>query len=168
MSDWVLVLAVFIALAAVVTLVAVLIHSRVEAGIRLPGRAEFYIGASRGGWRAEPQRQRSRPPPRPPSAKPRFYLEMKLRHGPNWVYPLDGKARVYIGRRADNDLRLTDPTADTCQAVIHWEGGRYKINNLSTRVLTRVNNRPITKQNLGNGNTIQMGRTRLIFRARRR
>jgi pSer/pThr/pTyr-binding forkhead associated (FHA) protein len=31
-------------------------------------------------------------------------------------------------------------------------------------VPTRVNGQPITKQNLGNGNTIQAGQTKLIFR----
>ena len=165
MSEWAVILVLFIAVTAVITLVAVLIHSQVKAGIKLPGRAEFYIDANRGGWRAEPQ-QHAQPPRRPSTAKPRFYLKMKLRHGPNWIYPLDGKAMVYIGRRADNDLRLTDPTADTRQAVIYWEGGRYKINNLSSRVFTRVNGRVITKQNLGDGNTIQMGRTKLIFRDR--
>ena len=168
MSEWAVILLFFIAVAAVIVLVAVLVNQRVRAGMNLPGRAEFYIDTSRGGWQAQPQRQRSRSPPRPSTARPRFYLEMKMRSGPNWVYPLDGKAQVYIGRRADNDLRLTDPTADTRQAVIYWEGGRYKINNLSARVPTRVNNRPITKQNLGDGNTIQMGRTKLIFRDRGR
>jgi pSer/pThr/pTyr-binding forkhead associated (FHA) protein len=83
------------------------------------------------------------------------------------VFPLDGKKMVYIGRREDNDLVLRDPTADTRHAVIYWEDGRFKINNLSSRTPTQVNNRPITKQNLGDGNTIQMGHTKLIFRQAR-
>ncbi len=166
MSEWAVILLLFTAVAAVIVLVAVLVNQRVRAGMRLPGRAEFYIDTSRGGWQAEPQRRRAQPSPRPRTAKPRFYLKMKLRHRPNWIYPLDGKAMVYIGRGADNDLRLTDPTADTRQAVIYWEDGRYKINNLSARAPTRVNKRVITKQNLGDGNTIQMGRTKLIFRDR--
>ena len=168
MGEWAVILVLFIAVAAVIMLVAVLVNQRVKARVKLPGRAEFYIDASRGGWRAEPQQRRARPPPRPPTAKPRFCLEMKLRRGPSWVYPLDGRRQVSIGRGASNDLRLTDPTADTRQAVIYWEGGRYKINNLSARVPTRVNKRVITKQNLGDGNTIQMGRTKLIFRDKRR
>jgi pSer/pThr/pTyr-binding forkhead associated (FHA) protein len=93
---------------------------------------------------------------------------MKLRDGPNWIYPLDGKTQIYIGRREDNDIRLNDPLANTRQAVIYWENGRYKINNLSARMPTTVNGRPITKQNVGDGNTIQMGRTKLIFRDRGR
>ena len=166
MGEWAIILVLFIAVTAVIVLVAVLVNQQVKAGVKLPGRAEFYIDTNRGGWQAEPQRRHAQPPPQPSTTHPRFYLEIKLRHSPNWVYPLDGKAMVYIGRRADNDLRLTDPTADTRQAVIYWEDGRYKINNLSSRVPTRVNKRVITKQNLGDGNTIQMGRTKLIFRDR--
>jgi pSer/pThr/pTyr-binding forkhead associated (FHA) protein len=72
---------------------------------------------------------------------------------------------VYIGRRPDNDIVLRDPDADTRHAVIYWDPnrGRYRINNLSSRG-TMVNGRPISMQNLGNGNTIRMGRTELIFR----
>jgi hypothetical protein len=166
MNEWAAILLVFIAVTAVIVMVAVLINSRVRAGMKLPGRAEFYIDTSRGGWRERSKRRPAQSAPRLSAAAPRFYLEMKLQHGPNWVYPLEGKAPVYIGRREDNNLRLTDPTADTSQAVIYWEAGRYKINNLSARVPTRVNGRPITRQNLGDGNTIQMGRTKLIFRDR--
>lgn len=156
MSEWAAVLVVFIITAAVVTLVAVAINERVRAGIRLPGYAEFYIDARRGGWYVERKGQ----------VGSRFYLEMKLRDGPNWIFPLDGKRIVRIGRDAGNDLLLTDPQADGRQAVIYWEDGRYKIANQSARVPTKVNNRPITRQNLGDGNTIQMGRTKLIFRDR--
>lgn len=168
MSEWAVILLLFIILAAVIVLVAIAANQQVRAGIKLPGRAEFYIDTSRGGWRAEPQRQRSFSSPRPSLVRPRFYLEMRLQHGPNWLYPLDGRMQVYIGRGADNDLRLTDPTADRRQAVIYWEDGRYKINNLSAQMPTLVNGRPITKQNLGDGNTIQMGHTKLIFRDRSR
>jgi hypothetical protein len=158
MEDWALILIVFIVLGAVITLVAVLIHSQVRAGIKLPGRAEFYIDASRGGWQVEQQQprqpRRSGPSGRQLSVKPRFYLEMKH--------------RVCVGRSADNNLRLTDPTADMLQAVIYWQDGRYKISNRSRRIPTRVNGRPIARQNLGDGNTVQLGRTKLIFRDRSR
>jgi hypothetical protein len=177
MGEWAVILVLFVALGAVVVLVAVLRNQQTQARIRLPGRAEFYIDTNRGPWHEKPTReprgagsrseeQRDRLSPRP-FIKPRFYLEMKLRSGPNWVYPLDGKLQVCIGRREDNDVRLNDQLADTRQAVIYWENGRYKINNLSARMPTRVNGRPITKQNVGDGNTIQMGRTKLIFRHRK-
>ncbi|MEZ4540982.1 MAG: FHA domain-containing protein [Chloroflexota bacterium] len=89
-----------------------------------------------------------------------YYLTVR---GTNWRYPL-GHNAVYIGRRPDCDITLNDSAAATRQAVIYWQDGRYKINNLSRYAPTRVNNRPITMQNLGDGNTIQLGRTKLIFR----
>ena len=163
MSDWAIILLVFTAVAAVVTLVAVLVHSQVRASIKLPGRAEFYIDARRGGWQVE-RRRSFGSSHRPSTSRLRYYLEMKLRNGPNWIYPLDGRTQVHIGRHADSDLVLLDSTADTRQAVIYRERSRFKIANLSKRTATLVNGRPITKQNLGDGNTIQMGRTKLIFR----
>jgi hypothetical protein len=157
MGEWVVLLLVFILAAAVIILVAVVISERVRAGITLPGRAEFYIDVHKG-WRVSTQ-------PRG-QVGPRFYLEMKLRRGPNWIFPLDGRPIVRIGRNPGNDLLLTDRSADGEQAVIYWEDGRYKIVNRSARVPTRVNNRPIIRQNLGDGNTIQMGQTKFIFRDR--
>jgi hypothetical protein len=169
-DDWVLLFLVFVLAAMVVTAVAIIIGERTKAKVRLPGRAEFFIQVDKG-WRRAPDTVR--PPgsasgPEPGKAKGlRIWLAAKVRGGPDWVFPLDGKQTVYIGRREDNDLVLRDPTADTRQAVIYRESGRFKINNLSSRTPTQVNNRPITKQNLGNGNTIQMGRTKLIFRQRK-
>jgi hypothetical protein len=172
MDAWLVVLLVFVVGGVVVVLVAISINSEVNAQLKLPGRAEFYIDTSRDEWRKRAsssgdveQRHSANAPPRS-SPKPRFYLEMNLKHGPNWIFPLDGKSQVYIGRRQDNTLKLTDSTADTRQAVIYWEDGRYKINNLSSRVPTKVNNHKFTRQNLGDGNTITMGRTKLIFRDR--
>lgn len=103
-------------------------------------------------------------PARSAQPKPRARLVAHVRGGPDWEYPLEGKLTFYIGRRQDNDIVLLDPTTDTRQAVIYLHESRYRINNLSPRVPTRVNNRSITMQNLGDGNTIQMGNTRLIFR----
>lgn len=176
MEDWVLLFLVFIVGALVVTLVAILISQRTQANVRLPGRAEFFIEVDKG-WRRAPGGDRPSKPPRqsgPPKAggaarRPsyRTWLAAKVRGGPDWVFPLDGRQRVFIGRHEDNDLVLRDPTAATRQAVIYWEDGRYRINNLSTDRPTQVNNRPISWQNLGDGNTILMGRTKLIFRQKK-
>lgn len=164
-AEWFVVFLVFLMTAALVILVAVLVNERVKAGVKLPGKAEFYIDAERG-WRENPEPPAQRPSPTATHTSQAF-LEMKLQRGPNWVYPLKGRRHIYIGRRDDNDLRLTDPTADTRQAVIYREDGRYKINNLSAKRPTLVNGRRITKQNLGDGNTIELGNTKLIFRDRR-
>jgi len=75
---------------------------------------------------------------------------------------------IYLGRGDDNHIRLAkDSTADKRHAVIYVENNRYYINNLSPRG-TWVNKRLITKQVLGDGNTIQIGATLIIFRERRK
>jgi hypothetical protein len=91
------------------------------------------------------------------------WLEVK---GTRWRYPLVNKHHIYIGRQSGNQIRLTDPSADNVQAVIYWNKGRYHINNLSSVRPTLVNGQTFTSQRLGNGNTIQVGRTKLIFRSR--
>lgn len=102
-------------------------------------------------------------PGQPGQAPADYYLSVR---GTNWRYPLR-QDTVYIGRNEGSQIRLLDKSADSQQAVVYWDGSRYKINNLSRRMPTRVNGREITTQFLGDGNTIQMGRTKLIFRKRR-
>lgn len=175
MDTWAYGLLIFGFASLIVIVVAIIISQQVSARVSLPGKAEFYIKVDKG-WRRVPDSPHAKQPRRQRKKKqeparaerlPRFRLVAKVRGGPDWEYPLDGKQVVYIGRRDDNDIILRDETADTRQAVIYWEKGRYRINNLSRDVPTRVNDRPITWQNLGNGNTIQMGRTKLIFRERK-
>jgi hypothetical protein len=173
MDGWIYILLVFILAGMVVIVIAILVGERTKANLRLPGRARLSVQVDKG-WR--------KPPRRKPSGKPagrdrhgksrgspihRAYRTWLTVKGSRWEFPLDGKRIIYVGRRDDNDIVLRDRTADTRQAVIYWEDERYKINNRSSRMPTRVNHRPITKQNLGDGCTIQMGRTRLIFRQKR-
>ena len=158
---------VFFVGSAILIALALIIFTSVKASIRA-GQAEFTIDASRPGWRRAPPEPsgKLRQQPTKRAQRPyRTWLVAKVRHGPNWEYGLDGRQQVYIGRRPDNDIVLQDPEADTRHTVIYWhkEQGRYRINNLSQKG-TRVNNRLITMQNLGNGNKIRMGRTELIFR----
>lgn len=167
---------VFILVCAAIIVLAIIITSRTRAEMTLPGNIRFYIEAERG-WQPVPRSGPKKPPdrkkpspkagPRAPS-RPRTRLVARVRGGRDWEYSLEGKDIIYIGRRSDNDIVLRDPAADTRQAVIYLEGGRYRINNLSATKPTKVNNRPITKQNLGDGNTIQMGNTKLIFRQEKR
>jgi len=166
-GEWFVILLAFLTSAATIILVAVLVSERVKAGVKLPGKAEFYIDAERG-WYKRSSSASQHSPSKSKLRNPRLYLEMKLQRGANWIYSLDGEKQIYIGRRDDNDLRLNDRTADARQAVIYWEDGRFKINNLSTACPTLVNGKVITKQNLGDGNTIQLGSTKLIFRDRSR
>lgn len=167
MDGWILLFLVFTLVAGVIIVVAILVGQKTRARVRLPGPAELFIELDKG-WRKVPRATAQAAPGGGASpASSRTWLAAKVPGGPDWQFPLDGRKTIYIGRRQDNDLVLRDRTADTRQAVIYWEDSRYKINNLSQETPTRVNGRPITKQNLGNGNTIAMGRTKLIFRQRK-
>jgi len=163
-------LLIFIVAAMVIILIAVLIGHQTRARLLLPGKAEFYIETTKG-WQPVPSKGREAHPggmpARPAQPRPRTRLVAHVRGGPDWEYPLESKPTFYIGRRQDNDIVLLDPATDTRQAVIYLHESRYRINNLSPRVPTMVNGRPISMQNLGDGNTIQMGNTRLIFRQER-
>lgn len=148
---------------AIIIVIALIINPRLRAGIRLPGRVEFYIDTSRPGWKRAPKRAPIWKKERKGRRRYRTWLAAKVRGGPNWEYRLDGKAQVYIGRGADNGIVLRDPAASRRHAVIYLKRGHYHIHNLSPKG-TKVNNRWITKQRLGNGCKIRMGSTELIFR----
>jgi hypothetical protein len=159
MEAWTTVFLFFIAVAGVILLVVITYSQRGSGSLRL-GEAELKIDFERG-WQWAPSQGKvaSR------NNQSRYWLEVK---GTRWRYPLVERHPIYLGRAADNSVRLKDPMADGRQAVIYWEQERYKINNLSSRVPTLINGRRFAKQNLGDGNSIQMGRTRLIFRERKK
>lgn len=162
MEQMTFLLLVFILVGAVIMIIALIVNLRLKARLRLPGKAEFYIDTSRSGWTKAPKGVPIRKQGRD-RRQYRTWLAAKVRGGPDWEYVLDGKTQVYIGQQPDNDIVLRDPAADSRHAVIYLEEGRYRINNLS-RKGTKVNNRWITWQRLGNGNKIRMGNTELIFR----
>jgi len=149
----------FILVGGIILVLLLLLKDKGTGRLRL-GKAELLID-----FENNRKWVRGRQPPRPDQPQPPadFYLSVK---GTDWRYPLQ-RETVYIGRKEDSQIRLFDKSADTRQAVVYWDGNRYKINNLSSRTPTRVNGRIITTQFLGDGNTIQMGRTRLIFHRRR-
>jgi hypothetical protein len=151
-----------------VTILALVMNPRLRARIKLPGHANFEIDTSREEDSGLLQ------PAQPASVMvksghvPQAWLVIKRRGKRDWTYPLDGQMPIYLGRGDDNHIRLAkDSTADKRHAVIYVENNRYYINNLSPRG-TWVNKRLITKQVLGDGNTIQIGATLIIFRERRK
>ncbi len=168
MSEVVLLAIIFLFIFAVLFVIALALSPRLRAQIRLPFGMFFKIDAAR----PQPPSLKSMPQPRAAQASPattdrRAWLAIKQRGRADWRYDLNGTAMVYVGRGGDNQVILAhDPAADTRHAVIYLEGGRYYINNLSARG-TRVNSRAVAKQVLGDGNTIQMGNTKIIFHERR-
>lgn len=150
----------FILVGGVILVFMLFKTNRGRGGFKI-GDAEFLIDFENSKeWRNGRQRQARNQAKSPPA---NYYLMVK---GSNWRYPLR-KEHVYIGRNDKCQIKLRDQTADLNQAVIYWEGGRYRINNMSSRVPTYVNNRPITIHSLEDGNIISMGKTRLVFRSRR-
>ncbi|MBN1995393.1 MAG: hypothetical protein JW953_22080 [Anaerolineae bacterium] len=152
---------VFIILAMVVVILALLISDRVRAHINIFGKNKFSIEANRQG------RNQANPRPKPKRSgqkMPTIWFEAA--HSQWRSHNLSGYQEVYLGAGPQNTVRLrADSGADMVQARVYWNGHRYKICNLSRRVPTIVNGKAIREQNLGNGNRIQVGSTILIFRA---
>ena len=166
MQDWIIIFSLLIIVGGVISLAIVFTSKE--------GRGDLNIGGKNPGFRFWFSRdvQLSRPSSNKelglvehPSNS---WLEIKQAHKKPWRYPLTKTQHVYIGRRNDNEITLNDPMCDARQAVVYWDAlsHRYKINNLSTTSPTMINNRRITKQNLGDGNTIHLGNTRMIYRER--
>lgn len=138
------------------------------------GRGDLNIGGKNPGFRfwfkrdIHSPRPSQKKKPNPSVHHSKFWLEIKQEHKKPWRYPLTKTQHIYIGRNRNNQIILNDPACDTKQAVIYWDakGGRFKINNLSATSPTMINKRIITQQNLGDGNTIGLGNTKMIFRER--
>ncbi len=159
--------AVFLLVAVfIILLLSIALNPKTSAKVRFPFGAFFEFKGERP----------SNPPRAPQNQKTqanslqqhavgtKAWLAIKQHGQRDWTYPLSPNTQVYIGHRADNQIRLAhDPNADERHAVIHFENKRYYINNLSLQKGTRVNKRPVTKQVLGNGNTIVIGQTKIVF-----
>ena len=158
--------AVFLLVAVfIILLLSIALNPKTSAKVRFPFGAFFEFKGERP----------SNPPRAPQNQKPqatapqqhvvqtKAWIAIKQRGQRDWTYPLTPNAHVYIGHRADNQVHLAhDLNAEEQHAVIYFENKRYCINNLSSKG-TRVSNRPVTKQVLGNGNIILIGSTRIIF-----
>lgn len=157
MADATSVILLFILIAGLITVLVALTSGRGESYVKL-GKAEWRIVFDNR-WH-HPARRSTNAYSRRSHA--RYYLEVK---GTSWRFPLE-QPQVAIGRHKSSHIRLRDRFVDYRQAVIYWDGQRYRIRNLSRRFPTLVDSRPIREQNLGNGNKIKLGRTELLFRER--
>lgn len=153
-------LMLFTLISAIILLTVIFSSQKGSGRISLFNRAEVEINFDKGWQSTKPQQSKLQV--RPSQQPYQHWLEVKNKR---WRFPLSQTSAVYVGRKQGCQIQLNDPKAAPQQAYIYWEDGRFKIINLSaTHVRTKVNGRPITKQNLGHGNTIEMGRTKLIFR----
>jgi pSer/pThr/pTyr-binding forkhead associated (FHA) protein len=82
------------------------------------------------------------------------------------VIPLD-KPQLTIGRRTENDVRLTGSDVSRDHAEIVAVNGDYILKDRGSRYGTFVNETQITEQKLASGDRLQFGRaagTDIVFR----
>ena len=91
-------------------------------------------------------------------------LEVWDSHGHQPV-TLEG-GRVTIGSRSDNDITIGgDSTVSRLHALLERVGDRWGLKDLNSTNGTRVNGRPLFGEHvLRDGDELQLGRTRLVFR----
>jgi pSer/pThr/pTyr-binding forkhead associated (FHA) protein len=79
-----------------------------------------------------------------------------------------GSAPVIIGRGADVDLQVVDPTVSRYHCVVWRAAGRCWIRDLGSTNQTRVNNRSARVMELFDGDAVVMGQTIVTVASRRR
>ncbi len=73
---------------------------------------------------------------------------------------------ISIGRSDDNDIVLIDKAVSLRHGKIKLEGKRYFIYDLASINGTRVNGSKIVRKWIKEGDTIQVGHTRMVFKTR--
>jgi pSer/pThr/pTyr-binding forkhead associated (FHA) protein len=70
---------------------------------------------------------------------------------------------VKIGRAPDNGLALGDTRASRYHARVLSQGDAFLLEDLESTNGTRVNDRPVTRRILTQGDVIQIGKTKIVF-----
>jgi hypothetical protein len=73
-------------------------------------------------------------------------------------------SRASLGRTAGNDLVISDERVSRRHAIIEWEHGEWRINDLGSTNGTWVNGRQVSRARLADGDEIELGGRR--FRVR--
>ena len=79
-----------------------------------------------------------------------------------------GSAPVIIGRGADVDLQIGDPTVSRYHCVVWRASGRCWVRDLGSTNQTRVNNRSARVMEIFDGDAVAMGETIVTLTSRRR
>lgn len=74
-----------------------------------------------------------------------------------------GERRIYLGRREQNDLMLTDENVSRLHAYVAYERHRHVLTDAGSRNGTFVNGEPVTAVILRVGDYIQVGATTLKY-----
>jgi hypothetical protein len=97
-----------------------------------------------------------------PSISPAWLLIMEW-GGAEKKYEMKGMV-ISIGTSDDNDIVLKDKAVSRHHAKIRIEGQKYFVYDLASTNGTRVNGRKITKKWIQEGDSIEMGHTRITFK----
>jgi len=73
------------------------------------------------------------------------------------------QAPISIGRTAENDVVVNDPTVSGRHCRIVWEQGQYKLEDLGSTNGTFVNGLQVENAFLNPGDTITVGSARILF-----
>lgn len=89
---------------------------------------------------------------------------LKVMEGPDTGIKVDVRAnRINIGRRASNELPLTDLNTSRLQAYVILEDGKHIIHDAKSLNGTYVNNHRIACKELETGDYIKMGNTVILY-----
>jgi pSer/pThr/pTyr-binding forkhead associated (FHA) protein len=79
-----------------------------------------------------------------------------------------GEGTFTVGRSADNDLVVDDPTVSRYHARITVDNGSYNIEDLNSASGTKVNGHKVTTGSVQPGSTIRLGNTEVVLNGRSR
>lgn len=70
---------------------------------------------------------------------------------------------ITLGRHLDCDIILDDPSTSRQHAQLRWRAGHFIILDLGSKAGTLVNNKPISRHVLQNGDVIRLGNVALVY-----
>jgi pSer/pThr/pTyr-binding forkhead associated (FHA) protein len=80
-----------------------------------------------------------------------------------WEVPIRGD-NLTIGRKADNDVTIESDSVSRHHAVIERKAGGFSIRDLNSQNGTQIQGQALSSQLLKDGDTIQIGIARLVFK----
>ena len=103
----------------------------------------------------------------PETPEARLLADLTVIEGPGAGYGARfalKKERQKIGRGDGIEIRLNDETISREHACIWWEDGSFFIQDEVSKSGTKVNGQKIVRQTLADNDTIEIGKTKMVFR----
>ena len=90
-------------------------------------------------------------------------LFVYLSDGEPQTMPLTDPGSITVGRTESCDLQLIDPCVSSQHCRFEGRAGRYWLTDLDSRNGTTVNGKTVSRWELRRGDTVRVGRTRIVF-----